>query len=113
MKKLPTIGNMRDRVVIQERTISRGATGATETWSTTETRWASVVAIPTGKKVFLGADYKNVTHEIYFRGHLSYAIEGTRFYHDSKYYYIKKPAEHTDSGRQKFTKFVVREAISS
>lgn len=110
--KIPCISDMQDRVAIYTRTIVRAATGDTETWTLAETLWMQVLNLSTSKKIWLGSFFKDVSHIIYARGHLTYTLEGTKFIFNSKTYFMVTPGEYSDTMQPEFTKYIIREDIS-
>jgi len=74
------IANMlKDRVRLQLRVATMGATGETVTWVPVETRWARVVAIDVRAQAAYQQMETTVTHKVIFRGPVDIDLGKHRF----------------------------------
>jgi len=80
-----------ERITIQTNTPVQGPTGYTDSWETTETRWAEVVVLPAESKLRYQQLDAIVDFRIKFRGSVSMTLDKTRFVRGSKSNEILKP----------------------
>lgn len=62
---MTSIGKARARVSVQRQSLTTDDMGGhTEAWTTQFTAWARIKALSAGKRVFLGREVGEVTHEV-------------------------------------------------
>ena len=81
-----------EKITIQTNTPVQGPTGWTDSWETTETRWAEVVVLPSDVRLRYQQLDAVVGYQIRFRGSVSITLDKTRFVRASKNDEILKPS---------------------
>jgi head-tail adaptor len=105
------IGQLRHRITIQTATVDNGATGRTQTWTDTETRWARVIRVKAeGKAKYAQAGFGEVDYEVIFKGDVDYTMKNNRLKWGSKYLELIEPARnHEQLG--KYTKYFAKDNL--
>jgi head-tail adaptor len=88
----------RDRIGIQIKSITQGATGQTVTWSPVETRWGRVIPLDAKTKLAYQQYNSVVTHRIEFRKDVSINLALNRFTFGSKVYLPTNPPQSFENG---------------
>ena len=77
---------LRDRVQIQEKTITQGALGQTVVWKPALRMYAAVIPLDVKARAVYQQLHSEVTHKIIFRGSVDITLGNNRILHGSKTY---------------------------
>lgn len=105
---MPSIGRARHSVEIEKKTVQKGPTGPTETWTLQETRKASVSLLSLQQRARYQQLDTEVTHRFDFRGSVNISFSDTRLIWKDRMYEPVAP-EGDPSGVGRFTSIVVRD----
>lgn len=86
-------GSLRHKVKIQTATITQTSTGARKSWTTTATKWASIVPMRELMRFDNQMDRAENQYRIIFRGNLAFVPANTRFVCKGKVYHIDRPED--------------------
>ncbi len=89
---------LKDRIIIQKKTITLGDTGETVTWETVETRWGRVIPLDAKSRLAYQQVNSVVTDRIQFRRDVSINLSEYRFVKGSQYYEPVNPPRKLDNG---------------
>lgn len=87
---------LKDRVQLQEKTITQGALGQTVVWKPTLRMYAKVIPLDVQARAVYQQLNSYVTHEVIFRGSVDISLGDDRILHGSKTYEPIEPAMKTD-----------------
>lgn len=83
----------KDRVRIQIKTSTLGATGETEIWRPVETRYALVIPLDAKARSVYMQMKSEVSHRVIFRGSVSLSLGANRFIWKDKTLQLVEPAK--------------------
>ena len=85
------INSRKDRVEVQTRTVTLGATGETVVWSPRETLYACVIPLDVSARAIYQQLHSEVTHKIRFHGSVDLSLSENRLIWGSKTLEITEP----------------------
>lgn len=93
-----TLSNvLKDRVLIQVKTITRTALGQTEVWKPVETRHARVIPLDARARAVYMQFQSEVSHKVIFRGNVTLSIGNNRLLWGSKILGLVEPPLNIDN----------------